>query len=501
MTLRKVVYHPLERLDLIDVEGQQDLAHEAVFDVASALVGHTSAGVARAWSSSTVNNTSNVIAFGDFTMIGRRVDEQGSSANYPAYMAKYINAVGGHGTCSFSASKALVQAYYNANGTLPPVPTDTDYNSTTHGAYYPYIYARPVVSDSDNASRRFWDAGAESETTSTVATRTATTFEFTVVSLLSVPTPPTSGFAWTRIGGIKSWTVDGGVVSLASSGVYAYHFIEGMLGVGGAGITSLDFSSGALRGGFGGAVAFLMDKINELATNGSEDSAGRTLFDRGDQPRSSVSDLDYRLINLNNTVNALQLSESSTLILSLDFAGGDYPTLSYTQGTGNTFDMTPALNYKPAREWLTRTQGATIGAFDSSVWGVYFSGDSHNVQLLTAISLVVPEAYRFKAYTLHIEPVYCDRGGEFIDSGSGELTDGLSYSRIRGSEKWFIKAEATSASASKTISLQTRQAVGSSTNITFTGINVMASSGEDWSIVADNGIRLDLKITLVVHNQ
>jgi len=502
MTLRKVVYHPLERLDLVDVIGQQDLAHDAVFDLASAMLGASSAsGVARGWSSVSVNNTTNLITFGDFTMLGRTVDGQGSTANFPAYMAKYINAVGGHGTCSFSTSKALVQAYRTANGELPPTPEDEDYSVATHGAFYPFIYARPVVVEGVAASRRFWDAGAESETTSTVNTRTITTFEFVLHDINSLPAPPASGFPWTRIGGLKSWIDTAGTVSLGSAGVYPYFYFESMLGIAGGGITSLDYSSSGIGGGFGGAISFLMDQIYKIKTDGASDSAGRPLLERGETAPSSLSDLDYRLNNLDVEVSALKLSVSSTLILSLTFPGGDFPTLSYSQLAGNTFNITPFLDYKPAREYLDRIEGATIGAFDAGVWGSHFSGDTNNSHLLTALSLVVPTEYRFKAFSLSIEPIYCDRGGEFVGSGDGELADALHYARIRGSERWFLKASANTPNASKQITTLTRQAIGSSTEIAFNGINIMERSSEDWSIVADNGIRLDLKITLTIHNQ
>lgn len=502
MTLRKVVYHPLERLDLVDVQGQQNLAHDAVFDIAGAVLNNTCAGIARTWTSLIANNTTNEITFNDFTMVGRTSDGEGSATHLPAYLAKYISSRS-HGTCSFGVAKGLVQTYYNTNGVLPPVPSDSDYSVSTHGAMYPYIYARPVVADGVAASRRFWDAGSETETTSTVNTRTITTFEFTVVDINSVPTVPASGFGWTRIGGINEWTVSGGVVSLSSTGVYPFFYAESFLGVHGGGITSLDYNNGMLNGGSGGAFAFIMDHIQDLKSNGTSDSSSRPVIGRGERPVSSLSDLNYRLGQLQLQVDdevVPLLSASSTLLLKLSYPGNDYPTMTYTQAFDNTFDMTPALNYKPAREWLSRTESETITDFDGTVWGNVFSSDSYNTQLLSCISLVVPVAYQYKKYSLSIEPIYADRGGEFISSGAGARADALTYARIRGGERWFTKPEDTSAGSEQFINYHTRQAKTSSTNISFLGVNIICRSPEDWSIVADNGMVFDLKITLTIHN-
>lgn len=502
MTLRKVVYHPLERLDLVDVQGQQNLAHDAVFDIAGAVLNNTCSGIARTWTSLIANNSTNEITFNDFTMVGRTADGEGSATHLPAYLAKYISSRV-HGSCSFGVAKGLVQTYYNTNGVLPPVPTDSDYSVSTHGAMYPYIYARPVVSESSAASRRFWDAGSESETTSTVNTRTITTFQFTVVDINSVPTVPASGFGWTRIGGINEWTVSGGVVSLSSAGVYPFFYAESFLGLHGGGITSLDFNGGILAGGVGGAFAFIMNHIQDLKSNGTSDSSGRPVLGRGERPVSSLSDLNYRLNALQSDVDtdvSPKLSESSTILLKLSFPGNNYPTLTYTQAFDNTFDMTPSLNYKPAREWLTRTESATITDFDAAAWSSHFSTDAYNAQLLSCISLQLPASKQYKHYSLSIEPIYADRGGEFIGSGSGVRADAISYARIRGGEQWFIKPEDTSSGAEQFINYHTRQAKTSSTNISFLGVNILCRSPEDWSIVADNGMVFDLKITLTIHN-
>lgn len=505
MSLKKVVLHPLERLDIVDADALQDLAHAAVFDVAQGLAGSPSAaGLSRPWSSATVNNTTGLIAFSDFSMFLREVDGEGNSVSLPMVYAKFKSSLAGNGTCSFAATKTLVQAYYNTNGALPPVPGDESFDISTHGQYYPYIYARPVVAETDSASRRFWSAADADEITQSVATRTGTTFQFTIVDSSSVPDAPASGYAWTRIGGINQWTVSADVVSLSSSGVTKFYFAESALGVSGAGVVASDFHSGISTGGMLGAVAWIMDHIEAMKTNGTEDSLDRPVLARSDVPRSSMSDLDYRLTEAESDIALLQSTQhlTSSVVCRIQYPGASpyFPTLAFTQGSSNSFDMTPSLNYRPMRQYISGVHGDTVGALTATEWATYISSDILAPQLSATIALAIPEAYRNRRYSVVVEPIYSDIGGALLGSGDGAAADFLKYQSFRRGEQWFAITGSEGA-YNQTLSIvnQLRQTQASSTDVSFLGINIGQRGVADWSDIEAYEMRIDIKITVTVH--
>lgn len=501
MSLKKVIFHPLERLDIIDIDGLQDLAHLSSQDIAGAILGSGIAGMAEGFSIATVDNLNDRIQFGDFSFVNRFLDPDGNSRHTPVFMGKFRQLVA-NGLCEFGSYKDAVQNYYNTNDQLPPVPTSELFDITAHGQYYPYIYVRPVVTEATPASRRFWSVGDNAEVTDTVNTRSGVYFQFTLASPNEGTPLSDSEFVWTRVAGINSWEVSANVVSLDSSGISRYFFADAMLDVAGAGRVAEDTHGAAIRkGGVAGAVSWILAHIDAMKSGGTEDPASTPSLQRYELPRYSLSGLGYLHDNLRLEFDALKLVDSSAITVQLSFNTG-LPTLSYSSDPASTFTITPYLNFQPAREFLQRVYGATVTELTSTEWDTYFAGESVATQVLASIALQVPEAYRNRFYTLEVTPIYSDRGAEFISSGLGDINDAQIYQQFKQGESWHLLASSPeTVNAPRKLSLLSRQTKESSTAVLFTGVNIGQRGAINWSDLDAYNMRFDLKITLAVLRQ
>lgn len=503
MSLKKVVFHPLERLDIIDVDALQDLAHNASQDYAGALLGSSSAvGLVNIYRTVAVDNATDLIAFEDFTFLGRRTDTDGNAKQFPAFMGKFSGASVSNGDCNFASFKSLVQSYVNANGVLPPTPLDTDFDVEVHGSFYPYIYIRPVLTETSTASRRFWSVADAAEITDTVSTRTGVYFEFTLSPILSTVVSD-SEFPWTRIGGIAAWSVsDANVVSLPAAGVSPYFFTDAMIGVASSGRVAANTHGAAIRqGGLTGAIAWIMAHIDSMKAGGTDDVEAETpAVQRYELPKYSMSNLGYRLDDLTSRVDALQLVDSSTLMLQMTF-NTNYPTISVSADPSNTFTITPYINYRPIRTLIERLEGVSIESFGASEWSTHISSSSIYLPILASLSLQVPEAYRNKHYMLTITPIFSDQGGDFVGTGT-DVFNTTKYMEFKQGEAWHILPDTQgSAMALKKITSQIRQTKESSANVVFLGINVGQRGALNWSELDAYPMRFDLKITLAILRQ
>jgi len=222
--IKKIVLHPLERLDLVDVNGLQDLMFKNVADAVGSVSGGVS-GLTRVWEAVSINNSTDLISFSDFQFQGG-IAQADTQQLWSTYVGTFDASSDTNGTCSFDAVKTLVQNYVNANGTLPPTPLSETFNNTDHRQYYPYIWARSVYGDSIQANRRFWSVADAQENTSLVNTRVVEGVNFSVGV-----TPPAvvSGNLWTLIGRIYSWVNTAGTVTLSANGVVPFMLADSML--------------------------------------------------------------------------------------------------------------------------------------------------------------------------------------------------------------------------------------------------------------------------------
>lgn len=326
-TNSKVLFYPLERLDMVDLRGVQDLAHNAVSEYVGAVT-TTKSGLVNAWSNLSIDNVNHRLEFADFTALGRTYPADANTSYYPAYLLKFNSQDSANGDCSFDNARAAVQAYFNSNGSLPPVPGNYAYSTAQHGQYYPYVYCRPVVASGETEIRRFWSLADAQETTDTVATRSVTSVEFEVVSPTAAPSAG-GDFSWIRVAQLYTWTESGGVVSL--SAVREQHLADRLLNLDDyRSVKEVDANAG-IEDGLDRAVKYLQNRIEDLLTNGTDDPASATDYTNYARPRLSISGLDYEL---NRRATALEdhLLSGSFIITSTIDTGANTESVTVSSG-------------------------------------------------------------------------------------------------------------------------------------------------------------------------
>ena len=209
---KKSKFHPLERLDKIDIEALQDFAHNAADNYVGGLVGVT--GLLNAPSSISVNNTTELIDIGDCSWLGWNLHHEGlGGSKYSAFYGYYNQVDTRHGDISFDTVRAAVQSYYNTNGSLPDTPLGDNYDPATHGFAYPYVYALTNMVDAEIEPRRFWSTANGNETTQNVATQRQQVHSFQLVAREDAA-PAGGDFPAIKILRLVSWEVNAGVVDL-----------------------------------------------------------------------------------------------------------------------------------------------------------------------------------------------------------------------------------------------------------------------------------------------
>lgn len=466
MALTKAIFHPLERLDIVDVDALQDLAHNAIYDVVGGVLGLEATGVLVPWLSATITG-SNTIEFGDFTFVGSTSDVEGNARHKPMFFGKFSSNASGNGDCDFSSFLATTQAYYSSNSFLPPKPGDDTYDVTLHGDYYPYIYCRPVVSDGALDVRRFWSAGDNNEVTNSVNTRTVVAFEFLVVSVNEMVSAPDSGYPWTRVGRITQWTVNGGIVSLSNIHVRAWTLANSVLG-------NSDISN-VSNGGLFNTFRWLSSKLTEIQQGGLLDNDAALAQPLADTPRYSLSGLQYEIESLTSTVEALPIPQHASVICEITWAGGTYPTLAYTTASGSDFTLTPYLDYTALRKYITALTGNVEGALTSVEWDTYVAQTPTYASLLNTLALAVPATEANRRYELSVTPLFSDSFA--TDQVYYEHdTSAYSYTRYRelmAEQEWHTMiASDNLPNQPGVITAYTRQTQDTATPVVFYGVKV-----------------------------
>ena len=330
----KVILYPLERLDLVDLRGVQDLAHSALSQYIGAVTTSKS-GLLTSWSSVAIDTVNHRLDFQDFTALGRAYDSGGNQSYYAAYLLKFSALDTANADCSYDAARASVQSYFNANGSLPPAPTDSNYNQATHGDYYPYIYCRPVVNNGETEVRRFWSLADAQETTDSVETRSVISVEFSIVPPSQAPSAG-GDYAWIRIAQLISWEESGGAVELQA--IREQHIADRLLHLDNyRSVKEIDAAAGT-EDGLDRAVKYLQNRIEDLLTSGTDDPASARDYHNYEPPRLSISGLDYELNRRGQALEEHLLSATYIVTSTIDAAAG---TESVTVSRG--FAMEPIV--------------------------------------------------------------------------------------------------------------------------------------------------------------
>lgn len=337
MSERKVLFHVLERLDLIDVDALQFQVLDYLAQALGNLMGRDQVSadliggmLAKPSTVTVVNGVNNAytIGFSDFTYVEMNGDSPVTRSRQ-SRVVTFDSSESFHGVCDFATSRAQVQTYYNANSALPPVGgQDASYLEGTHGVYYPFIWARSSQVTSAQDSRRFWSVQNGQEITSTVATRSDRAVSFQVQYLKPVGD-------WVRIGRVVNWTLNGSTVELAAAGVIFMNLVDALLPLptfgGGANefpsyydqydsVNDASDSSGLLA-----CFKAIQNEMGLMRSGGSNDSTyGTTNTNMTRAPRLSLDGLFDRTSDLQAQIRGTRQIGSAIFTLETDRPSGAY---------------------------------------------------------------------------------------------------------------------------------------------------------------------------------
>lgn len=239
MSNTKVQFHPLERLDIVDIDALQDLISKYVDD---ALGGLSLYGGAAATTTATAAVSGGLLTPLSFTVSGTTLIPSDFSFIAPkrngtitghsgGRVGFYNSGAAGNSVPSFLVGRAAAQAYYNANAsTLPPSPGSASYSTAAHGASYPKIYAKVERTSTTPDTRRFWDVADGVEESRSVNTRKTPRVVFTSVADGIAPPTVAEGddsSDYVLIAQITGWSIVAGAVSAPST--YLFHTLADAL--------------------------------------------------------------------------------------------------------------------------------------------------------------------------------------------------------------------------------------------------------------------------------
>ena len=330
MSEQKVVFHPLERLDLIDVDALQAQVLEYISTLTGNLLGGSSTAEVSGMLKQPVtvsisNNVNNAysIGFSDFVMVTNAADSTVPSSR-KSQVVVYDASDSFHGDCDFATVRTTVQNYYNNNGQLPFKPSDPaiNYGEAQDGQYYPYIWAKAAEVDTTSGNRRFWSIADGFEVTQNVVTRR----KFGVNFLVQKDKPAANLGNYVKIARIEEWTLNGASVQLNSSGIKFIYVADGLVPLPDRGNGSPLFYSAESRynesdyGGLMGATRILAKELDDMRGVGTFDANwGISTTNRSLNPLLSmdglydaIEKLDERARNTDKKVSCL--IESNMLI-------------------------------------------------------------------------------------------------------------------------------------------------------------------------------------------
>lgn len=389
----KVKFHPLERLDKVDIEATQNFAHNHADNYLGGVIGTT--GLLDEPSTISVNNTTEIISIGDCSWLGWQTNHEGlSGARYSAFYGFYRSGDSRNGDISFDNTRAAVQNYYNTYGSLPPTPLGDNYDPATHGFAYPYVYAITTKTDAQTEARRFWSTADAVETTDNVPTQEQQVHTFELVAREDAA--PTGGdFPAIKIMRVVSWEiVNGNVVNLLS--VIPVTLADNILNIYPRHLDAIGNPFVPLttngKKGVAAAIAWMKERQDAMVEGGQFDLPGTIQEGNFGIPRWSLHGLEKylgdRITTLENSV------QRGSFIVRSRFNGADgINDVVVLQKTGsirpNDFNMFAYRDFTFMYD-TTATGGTAFSApmLDSDV-----NDNSQVERMVGAILLSIPSEY------------------------------------------------------------------------------------------------------------
>lgn len=489
MSERKVLFHVLERLDLIDVDALQFQVLDYLAQALGNLMGRGQVSadliggmLAKPSTVTVVNGVNNAytISFSDFTYVEMNGDSPVARSRQ-SRVVTFDSSESFHGVCDFATSRAQVQTYYNATSALPPVGGQASYLEGTHGVYYPFIWARSSQVTSTQDSRRFWSVANGQEITSTVATRSDRAVSFQVQYL-----KPAGD--WVKIGRVVNWTLNGSTVELAAAAVIFINLVDALLPLptfgGGANefpsyydqydsVNDASDSSGLLA-----CFKAIQNEMSLMRSGGAIDATyGTTSTNMTSAPRLSLDGLFDRTSDLQTQIHETRQIGSAIFTLETDRPSGAY---NFTV-TNNTLLSTAlprvTLAGNPDFTFLFAKNLPPTATLDFG--GAEFDPSVRLENWHAALSMFTVEVdAAFVGYEVRVNPVII---GAYVDD----------YNATNNTD-WFVQGTSDEKFANVNAMLITNNPSGSTSYSDVLRVGLLERRDADNNAVSFNGVRIAL---------
>jgi hypothetical protein len=191
----KVKLYPQERIDLDDTRALQSLVYDYIGEALGALWGHGRGLLSAPTATTTENSGAPYVTLSPFTFIASVPVEE-----------RAVDTPSGQ---TFTQFKALVVNYDPTEESAPEIDVDT-----LRGAFSvivaqfgaQYLWARPIMVDTDTATRRKWDVASGAEVTFSDTTRTAQRCEFRIQNAEPTYDASASEAKWAKIGELTGFS-------------------------------------------------------------------------------------------------------------------------------------------------------------------------------------------------------------------------------------------------------------------------------------------------------
>lgn len=413
MSGKKVKFHALERVDKIDIEALQDLAHKDIDDQIGNICGDVEGLLTPL--SYTVNNDE-TIGWNDFVFLGKYVESDNNTNSRPSYVGKYESNNANNVNDSFDGYKTHVQNQYNVNTALPAAIGVAGWDS----GFYPFVWARVVEYDGAQSTRRFWSVADADEISAAVDTRIETSVEIKIDHNRPLDDSP---YKWAKIGQLREWEVTGGVVNLKSTGVYAWGLSDDLLDFNDAPEKLVgDLGFDPINRGLRSAFRTLLGLMNQMLDNGTQDSKSTVNRKDWEQPYLSLQGLYHR--------RTLRASETIWRALDHNFTEHIRRT---TTDNGDFQILVQQDHTLPLKRHLS-TAGNTNANYNMN-WSSSFP--QQPAAYLYSMFIQLPAALAGRRFSVALTPIYRQNYLDFKESAA-EVTSDLYY------QTWHILDEGLS---------------------------------------------------------
>lgn len=407
----KVKLYAQERLDLDDTRALQSLTEDYLQESFGALLGFGGGALSVPVVTTEENGGSPYITFSPFTFLTTTPNtDRGAAVS---------------GGTQYTQSKARVVNYDPAEESSPEIDITVLRASwgvivATFGSQY--VWARPILVDTDTGTRRKWDVASGTETTFSAETRTSQRVEFVIQN--AEPAYDDGESRWTKVAQITGWTDGTNAGSepkftwysvFESPDIYTFlnsadlgsldpldaqMSLAGLMGS----FNDFPFSEGASLRAFGiiAHLAAVRRQLARVLSKGTNDPAGVLSYLWNGAPPVSLGGAHSRLTTLESRMTGgVQCIASAQIIVNVDTAALNSFVASYT-GPSYGVDRSHSIIHVVGQQ-QNRANIALKSDLLAEGWAVTHV-DVTQIELKYALDPTEPNHYDYNRVSFVVDP-------------------------------------------------------------------------------------------------